>query len=312
MKIIDPHVDVADFYTLNKWRPEEFYRENSPAWATLPKLKATGIDVIGLTLYFDESFVKTNFYDGVKDFYHFYQELLSAGDEMYQIKEAVDFTHKPKGDIGFFYSIEGFECLRTPEDFNEFYDLGVRSFGFTWSYENQYACGRHSKHDFGLTTQGRRVIDLMNTQAKLIVDIAHLSEKSVRDVEKKWPSMIVTTHGNARSIFDTTHNLSDDEISIIVERNGVVSLFPLSEDTGSKGTFDELYEHLDYIASKWGLEYVGFSSDIYPLPEYPFIHNAQDILVGKKWSDYLLTKMSRNEVEQVMWGNWARVLASAL
>ncbi len=310
MKMIDPHVDVADFYRLNNWDSTDFYREESDAWATLSKMKAAGIDVVGLTLYFDESFLDTSYYDGVKSFYDFYQRLFSSGNGLYSITSGREFREKPADLVGYFFSIEGFECFRSPADFEEFYDLGVRSFGFTWSHDNLYACGRHTKRDTGLTSDGYTVIERMRKREKLIVDIAHLSEKSIADLEKKWSGMIVTTHGNVRSIHESVHNLTDNEISIIVERDGVVSLFPLTEDTGPNNTLDDLYRHVDYIASKWGIKYVGYCSDIYPLDEYPFLQNAQDILINRDWYRYLLTRMKSSEVEQIMWGNWARILST--
>jgi membrane dipeptidase len=100
---------------------------------------------------------------------------------------------KPEGKLGYFYTIEGFECLRTPNDFDEFYDLGVRSFGFTWSFDNEYACGRHTKNDRGLTTKGLEVVEHMKAKEKLIVDIAHLSEQSVQDCCKSYDTFWTST-----------------------------------------------------------------------------------------------------------------------
>jgi len=290
----------------------DFFAEKSDAPVTLEKIKKAEIDIIGLSLYFDKSFVETTFYDGVKSFYEFYQKILKKTDALYLIKSVKSLENKPDGKIGFFYSIEGFECFRTPEDFDEFYDLGVRAFGFTWTYDNRYACGRASKNDVGITKLGRKVIDKMNKKKRLIIDIAHLSEQSVKDLDKYYRGMIVTTHGNARGAYHTSHNLTDEEIQIIVNRGGVVSLMPLVNDVGPTGTFEELYQHLDYIANKWGLDYVAFSSDIYPDPQYRFCHDYKDILIIKHLYDYLLTRLSKKEVKKVMYDNWIRILASSL
>lgn len=312
MKIVDPHVDVADIYKYFGHSLDDFFDKNCDAPVTLPKLRQVNIDVIGLSLYFDKSFVKTNFYDGVKDFYNFYQELWSKTDKLHLIKSFRDLTNKPDDRIGFFYSIEGVECFRTPEDFDEFYDMGVRVFGLTWDYENKYAHGRKSKHDQGITNLGKQVIERMNRKERLIIDIAHLSEQSVKDLGRYCNGMIVSTHTNTKAICNTRQNLKDKEIQIIVDRGGVVSLFPLSEDTGPRGTFDELFSHFEHIASKWGIDYVAFSSDIYPSPEYPFCHGYKDILIMKHLQEYLLTKLSKKEVGKVMYENWIRVLKRAL
>lgn len=310
MKIIDPHIDIADIYKYFGYSLSEFFAKNSNAPVTLSKIRKTNIDIVGFSLYFDKHFVKTSFYDGVKEFYRFYQKLLSKTDKFYLIKSSKDLKNKPKNKIGFFYSIEGFECFRIPDDFDEFYKIGVRSFGFTWDFDNKYACGRYSKNDKGITRLGRQVIKKMNRKKKIIVDIAHLSEQSIRDLDRYYSGMIVTTHSNVRSIYNTLHNLKDDEIQIIVDRGGIVSLFPLVSDTGGRGTFEELYEHFDYIVNKWGIDYVGFASDIYPAPEYPFLHDYKDILVLKHLQEFFSRRLSKKELEKVMYKNWIRVLLS--
>jgi hypothetical protein len=83
MKLIDPHVDVADMYRYMNFPVEDFFREGAEAWVTLPKIRQAEIEIIGLTLYFDSSFVESNYYDGVKSFYRFYQELFERQPEAF-------------------------------------------------------------------------------------------------------------------------------------------------------------------------------------------------------------------------------------
>lgn len=308
MKIIDPHVDISDMYKYQKWDIEDFYSTSGEPWVTKKKIEDSDIGVMGMTLYFDESFLTTSYYDGVKSFYDFYQRLFAKQPEdFHPIFDRASLDSWSQESLGYFYSIEGFQCLRTPADFEDFFNLGVRSFGFTWSYENDYAHGRHSTQDSGMTKKGIEVIHMMN-QKKLIVDIAHLSEHSVKDLDRYFKGMIVSTHTNLRSVYDTTHNVSDDEVQIIVDRGGVVSLFPLVEDTGPEGTFDDLYRHFDYLVSRWGIDYVGICSDIYPLPEYPFLHHYNDIRIMRKLQDYFQPKLTEEEFEKLFIGNWMRVM----
>lgn len=89
-------------------------------------------------------------------------------------------------------------------------------------------------------------------------------------------------------------------------------MFPLVAAIGGKRTFEDLYRHLEYIAEKWGIEYVGFTSDIYPLPEYPFANGYKDALIMKELQKFLSTKLSVQDVQRVMYDNWLRVLRQAL
>jgi|SRR3989344_491732 len=315
MKIIDLHLDIADIYRMFKYSIDDFYSENSDAPITLKKLQDAGINIIGPTLYFDKGFVTSSFYDGVKEYLLFYHNMFSRSNLFYPIKSSSDLNNGDEGSrqIGYLYTIEGFDCLRTPADIDEMYDLGVRCFGPTWNNDNLYASGRASQNDMGITTLGMEVIKRLNDRKNLLLDISHLSRNSIRDVNKMFNGVIIATHSNAAGVYNWSRkNLSDDEIQIVVNRGGVVGLFPFVASIGGKGTFDDLYRHLEYIAGKWGIGHVGFTSDIYPLPEYPFAHGYKDVLIMRELERFLLTKLSVQDVQCVMYDNWLRVLRQAL
>ncbi|HBO17132.1 MAG: Membrane dipeptidase [Candidatus Moranbacteria bacterium GW2011_GWE2_35_2-] len=306
---IDSHIDIADMYRLFKYRQSDFYSQKDLP-VTLSKLQKAGIKVLGVSLYFDESFLKTSFYDGVNNFHQWYEELFSISSE---IKTSTSFReiNEKSNDIVCIYTIEGIQCFRNPEDFDHFYDLGVRIFGLTWEESNDYASGRNSKNDTGVSQKGIDVLEKMNSKP-LIVDIAHLSEKSVKDVSDIFKGMIVSTHSNVRSVCNTIHNLTDEEIQLVVDRRGVISLFPFSAETGQNGTFDEFYKHIEYIINKWGDDYVAISSDIYPLEKYPFLEGHKDVLILNGIEDFLLQKLDKKVVKKIFYDNWMRVLRQVI
>ena len=315
MKIIDLHLDIADIYRTFKYSVDDFYSQESGAPITLKKLQRAEISIIGPTLYFDKGLVSSSFYNGVKEYFNFYSELFSRSDAFYQIKSLSDLNSNDEriGQIGYLYTIEGFDCLRDLADIDEMYDLGVRCFGPTWNNDNLYASGRASQNDVGITALGKEAIRRLNDRKNLLLDISHLSRNSIIDANKMFNGMIIATHSNAAGVYNwSRQNLSDDEIQIVVDRGGVVGLFPFVASIGGKGTFDDLYRHLEYIAGKWGIGYVGFTSDIYPLPEYPFAHGYKDVLIMKELQRFLLTKLSVQDVQRVMYDNWLRVLRQVL
>jgi membrane dipeptidase len=312
INIVDAHVDIADIYRTFGYAVDDFFAADTEAPVTLPKITEAGISVLGFSLYCDKSSVKTSFYDGVKENYAFYEDLLSRTDRFRGARTAADLADDDK--IKFLYAIEGFDCLRTPDDFSEFYEMGARCFGPAWNNNNAYASGRGGEKDYGLTEAGREVVKMMNGKKKLLADISHLSPRAVKDLDKTFDGLIVATHANAAAVFQSkeARNLLDDEISIIAERGGVVGLFPLAPFTGAKGTFDELLRHLDHIVGRWGMDHVAFASDIYPLPEYPFCHGHKDILIMKHLREFLLKHLTAAETKKVLYGNWSRVLGEAL
>jgi microsomal dipeptidase-like Zn-dependent dipeptidase len=309
IKKVEPHIDIADMHKFFGYSKDDFF-SNKDIPVTLSKLKKAGVQVLGTTLYFDEESLKNSYYEGVRGFYDWYKELFSMTDEMYEIERAADID-KNSDKIATLYTIEGVECFRMLDDFYEFYELGVRLFGLTWEERNDYACGRHTKDDTGLSAKGVELMRLMS-QEDLILDIAHLSENSVKGAAADFEGMIVTTHGNCRSVYETRHNITDYEIEIIVERGGVVSLFPLSEDTGHEGTFEEFFAHVEYIADRWGEDYVAFSSDIYPMEEYPFLGDCKDVLILNRIEEMLVDRVGAAMAEKLLYGNWMRVLGEAL
>jgi microsomal dipeptidase-like Zn-dependent dipeptidase len=52
----------------------------------------------------------------------------------------------------------------------------------------------------------------------LVVDIAHLSEKSIKDLDKIYNGIIINSHANVNNIYNSSQNLFDNEIQIIVDR----------------------------------------------------------------------------------------------
>ncbi|MBL7021781.1 membrane dipeptidase [Patescibacteria group bacterium] len=301
---IDTHIDIADIFKHFKYSQNDFYsKKDLPV--SLEKLKEAGVKVLGVSLYFDKDFLKTSFYDGVTSFYYWCENLFSLSPAIKSIAEFSEIDEK-SNDISCIYTIEGLQCFRSPDDFDYFYNLGVRIFGLSWEDDNDYACGRGSKKDKGISQKGFDVLERMNDKS-LIIDIAHLSEKSVVDVAKNFNGMIVSTHGNVRSVHNSVHNLTDQEIQLIVDRGGVISLFPLSEDVGDKGSFDEFYNHIEYILNKWGEDCIAISSDIYPLKEYPFLGGHKDVLVLNGIEEYLLKRLDRKLVKKIFYDNWMRV-----
>jgi membrane dipeptidase len=311
MKLIDPHIDVASIYDEFTIPLSDFLSQRKDIPITLQVLKETETSVVGFTLFMDPNLIQTNMFDGVMKYYYFYKELLSKTNELFQIKNKTDLDNLPLNKIGFFYSIEGLECLRDEDDFDTFYNIGVRSFGLTWEPANDYATGNGANNDLGITPKGKELLKKMSNY-RLIVDTAHLSDRSFIDLDKNFDGIIVNTHANAKAIVNLPHNLSDDQIQMIVDHDGLVCLLPIKDEVGGKGTFDDWYKHLDYIASKWGVERVAFCSDIFPLPEFPFVNNAQNMTIIKDFQNYLLTKLDQKTVKKISHDNFFNLLERSI
>ena len=104
-------------------------------------------------------------------------------------------------------SMEGVEPLEgDPGAFDEWYRRGVRSASLTWNHANEFAGGVDTPGQ-GLTDRGRALVRRF-TELNVIVDLAHASEQTWRDVVDEGVPFSVT-HAGCRAICDHPRNLAD-------------------------------------------------------------------------------------------------------
>jgi len=304
MKYIDFHLDFADLYNSFDLNSKDFFGSSKDIPVSYDQLLTSGVDIVNFTLYYYNFKNEDECYNGVKQYLDFYRNILEDVDKFRCIKNLNDLKFQW---IKYFHSLEWFECIRDEKDFEEFYDLWIKIYGPTRHYKNKYGSGRWDTIDDWLSLQWKQLISKFNDK-NLVVDIAHLSRKSVQDLEKIYKWVIINSHANVWNIFNDEQNLLDEEIQIIVDRWWIIWLFPFQKSVWKQGTFDEFYRHLDYILQKWGDDNIVFASDMYPLPEFPFLNNYKNIEIWKAWIEFLLNKLSKNTVEKIMYKNWFKFL----
>jgi membrane dipeptidase len=104
-------------------------------------------------------------------------------------------------------SMEGVEPLQgDPGAFEEWHGLGVRSASLTWNHANQFAGGIYTPTQ-GLTDRGRQLVRRF-AELGVILDLAHASEQTWRDVLEEELSFSVT-HAGCRAVCDDPRNLAD-------------------------------------------------------------------------------------------------------
>ena len=100
-----------------------------------------------------------------------------------------------------------------------------------------------------------------------MLDLSHLNEKGFDDIAALTDAPLVATHSNAYAVTPSTRNLTDRQLDVIRQTDGLVGLnfatIFLRED-GRKSTFngwDPVLRHLDHLIEKLGEDRVGFGSD---------------------------------------------------
>ena len=214
--------------------------------------------------------------------------------------------------------LEGAEPLQ-PDlgNLEEYYDLGVRSLGITWSRPNAFGNGvpfaypGHPDSGPGLTDPGKKLVDACN-QLGILIDLAHLNEQGFWDVAHRSSAPLVSTHTGAHALSPKARNLTDDQLRAIGDSGGVVGvIFSVNDlDGGPRPKEDApitvIIKHIQYIADLIGPDHVAFGSDF----DGTKIPSSLGNVGGCQKLVVLLEKagFSRQERENICWRNWIRVL----
>jgi membrane dipeptidase len=112
----------------------------------------------------------------------------------------------------------------------EFYNLGTRYITLCHSKNNDICDSSTDKtgplHN-GLSEFGKTVIAEMNSLG-IMIDISHLSDKSVYDVLEFSKVPVIASHSCARALCDNPRNLNDELLVRLANKGGVIQMCVLS------------------------------------------------------------------------------------
>jgi membrane dipeptidase len=129
--------------------------------------------------------------------------------------------HKIAALIG----IEGGEMIANDLSILRAYaSLGVRYMTLAHSVNNDWADSStdNPMHN-GLSDFGKQVVREMN-RVGVMVDIAHVSDKTFYDALAVSQAPIITSHSSCRTITNSPRNLSDDMIRALAVKGGVIQI----------------------------------------------------------------------------------------
>ena len=177
------------------------------------------------------------------------------------------------GNIGAIMHLEGAEAI--DPDFatlEVLHAAGLRSLGPVWSRPTIFGHGVPFRFPStgdtgpGLTDLGKELVRQCN-RLNIMLDVSHLNEKGFDDLAAITDAPIVATHSNAHAICPHARNLTDRQLAVIAESDGMVGLnFAtafLSPDgrMGPNVPIDIMLRHLDHLISRLGEDRVGLGSD---------------------------------------------------
>jgi len=223
--------------------------------------------------------------------------------------------------VGFVVLMEGADPIVQPEDASRWFADGVRIVGTAWG-ATRYAGGTGAPGP--LTPLGRALMPEL-ARAGLILDTSHMAEASFFEALNLFPGPVIASHSNVRAIVPTDRQLSDDMIRALIARDGVIGAVLYNKflqagwaEAGSHKAAVPLsvaVAHIQHICDLAGdARHVGIGSDFdggFGSESAPSEIDTVDDLY--RVGDALSAAGFRDaDVEQVLSGNWLRLLRRAL
>ena len=145
-------------------------------------------------------------------------------DLIHDLKVALNEIHM-EGLPGFkvILGLEGLRNLKNVEDIDEIYKLGFRHAMVTWNEENKYATGAKANPERGITEEGKKLYKRME-ELGMIIDLAHLNEKSFYESLEIVNKNIIYSHGCVKALCDHVRNVTDDQMRALKKVDGLLGL----------------------------------------------------------------------------------------
>jgi membrane dipeptidase len=130
---------------------------------------------------------------------------------------------KRQGKIAALMGIEGGHAIEDSlSALREFYRLGARYMTLTHNNTNNWADSSRdaAKHN-GLTDFGKEVVREMN-RLGMLVDVSHVSDKTMSDALDVSKAPIIASHSSARALSNHPRNIPDELLKRFTKNGGVV------------------------------------------------------------------------------------------
>jgi membrane dipeptidase len=128
--------------------------------------------------------------------------------------------------LGIVILMEGADPILEPEQVEEWYARGLRIVGPAWT-ATRYSGG--TKALGPLTDLGRELLAAMR-KLNMILDLSHIAPEAAYEALERYDGPIIASHANPLRFRPDRpdRNLSDEIISLIAQRDGVIGVMPVN------------------------------------------------------------------------------------
>ena len=223
--VIDSHNDITtpmtnDDYDLGGAPP-------APYRTSIDRMKEGGLTAEFFSVYIKPDYVRSGAarrtLDMIDSVYRAVER--HPNDLMFATSVADIRRAKKQGKVAALMGIEGGHAIEDSlATLREFYRLGVRYMTLTWNNTNNWAdAGRGEKKHNGLSDFGKEVVLEMN-RLGMMVDVSHVSDKTMSDALDVSKAPIIASHSSARALSNMPRNIPDDLLKKIADKGGVIQV----------------------------------------------------------------------------------------
>ena len=274
MYILDAHCDAPT----QMYRGRDFGKDNPGVQVDFPKMIRGGVTGSFFALYIPAKLSNTEateyaftLLDGLK------KQVAANSDKVAFARNRAEMEENAsRGLVSIFLGLEnGSALLGRKGVLEELYAEGVRYVTLCHSADNDIcdSCTGQGRWG-GLSPLGKDLVRRMNSIG-MVIDVAHTSNDTVRDVLELSEKPVAYTHGCCSSLCSHKRNLPDNLIRGITSRGGVVcmSVFPCFL-TDSFADYDDdnpdgrdmpeaglVVNHIEHALGVAGVDGVGFGTD---------------------------------------------------
>ena len=220
------------------------------------------------------TYTKGNIYGGIVNLY-----FMSPDEMRYQLgidskylndvpnifKESILLCKRLKQEkfvpknIDFIYGIEGCDYIKSLDELETLYNLGLRSITLTWNNKNKYGSGIRSRS--GLTFKGKKFIKKA-IELGLIIDLSHANPRTFKGIirvikkeqKKGKEPIVIASHSNCKALCNRKRNLTDKQLISLRDIGGTIGLFSNSnflsldaENMSKEKRMEKYVEHIKHV-----------------------------------------------------------------
>lgn len=254
--------------------------------------------------------VKDHLYETIRHLNLYHRLVHQRPEQVRFILKKEDLDGISEHPMNFLLAIEGADCIDDDlEVVDLFYNMGVRSVGLTWSYNNRIAGG--CNEDGELSETGKKAIKRMEEYG-MVLDLAHINEKSYYQCLEISTKPVIVSHTACRACYDCPRNISDDQMRAVAKTGGTIGIFGVPKYMGEP-TVEKIIEHIQHTIDVVGIDHVSLGTDFGSMTAKKLIPGFEDVTDMPKFLEKLKASgLSDEDMEKITHKNIERVMREVL